>query len=153
MTVRGPRGELTTVAIDLSDVTSTVRALTWSQVGLGAAVHQREAQVQPGESQLQVVAGSFGDRQRILDLAHRDRRHRADLALDLLRLLLRQVPQHFPPQLLARHAEGHRNRRVIELLDHRLTRAILRPALDPPGQGPGVAVAVGELLVELGVAL
>ncbi len=38
MTVRGPRGELTTVAIDLSDVTSTVRALTWSQVGLGAAV-------------------------------------------------------------------------------------------------------------------
>jgi two-component system OmpR family sensor kinase len=38
MTVRGPRGELTTVAIDLSDVASTVRALTWSQVGLGAAV-------------------------------------------------------------------------------------------------------------------
>ncbi|WP_029113242.1 cell wall metabolism sensor histidine kinase WalK [Mycobacterium sp. URHB0044] len=38
MTVRGPRGELTTVAIDLSDVSSTVRALTWSQVGLGAAV-------------------------------------------------------------------------------------------------------------------
>jgi two-component system OmpR family sensor kinase len=38
MTVRGMRGELTTVAIDLSDVSSTVRALTWSQVGLGAAV-------------------------------------------------------------------------------------------------------------------
>jgi two-component system OmpR family sensor kinase len=38
MTVRGLRGELTTVAIDLSDVASTVRALTWSQVGLGAAV-------------------------------------------------------------------------------------------------------------------
>src|SRR3954471_7141471 len=38
MTVRGPHGELTTVAIDLSDVASTVRALTWSQVGLGAAV-------------------------------------------------------------------------------------------------------------------
>jgi two-component system, OmpR family, sensor kinase len=38
MTVRGPRGELTTVAIDLSDVASTVRALTWSQVGIGAAV-------------------------------------------------------------------------------------------------------------------
>jgi two-component system OmpR family sensor kinase len=38
MTVRGLRGELTTVAIDLSDVSSTVRALTWSQVGLGAAV-------------------------------------------------------------------------------------------------------------------
>src|SRR3954468_1089886 len=38
MTVRGPRGELTTVAIDLSDVTSTVRALTWSQAGIGAAV-------------------------------------------------------------------------------------------------------------------
>jgi two-component system OmpR family sensor kinase len=38
MTVRGMRGELTTVAIDLSDVTSTVRALAWSQVGLGAAV-------------------------------------------------------------------------------------------------------------------
>ena len=33
MTVRGLRGELTTVAIDLSDVSSTVRALTWSQVG------------------------------------------------------------------------------------------------------------------------
>lgn len=38
MTVRGPRGEPTTVAIDLSDVTSTVRALIWSQVGIGAAV-------------------------------------------------------------------------------------------------------------------
>jgi two-component system OmpR family sensor kinase len=38
MTVRGPRGELTTVAIDLSDVTSTVRALTWSQVGIGTVV-------------------------------------------------------------------------------------------------------------------
>jgi two-component system, OmpR family, sensor kinase len=38
MTVRGLRGELTTVAIDLSEVQSTVRALTWSQVGIGAAV-------------------------------------------------------------------------------------------------------------------
>ena len=38
MTVRGPAGELTTVAIDLSDVASTVRALAWSQVGIGAAV-------------------------------------------------------------------------------------------------------------------
>jgi two-component system OmpR family sensor kinase len=38
MTVRGPRGELTTVAIDLSEVQSTVRALTWSQVGIGTAV-------------------------------------------------------------------------------------------------------------------
>ena len=38
MTVRGLRGELTTVAIDLSDVQSTVRALIWSQVGIGAAV-------------------------------------------------------------------------------------------------------------------
>jgi two-component system OmpR family sensor kinase len=38
MTVRGIRGELTTVAIDLSDVASTVRALMWSQVGIGVAV-------------------------------------------------------------------------------------------------------------------
>jgi two-component system OmpR family sensor kinase len=38
MTVRGLRGELTTVAIDLSDVASTVRALMWSQVGIGVAV-------------------------------------------------------------------------------------------------------------------
>jgi two-component system OmpR family sensor kinase len=38
MTVRGIRGELTTVAIDLSDVASTVRALLWSQVGIGVAV-------------------------------------------------------------------------------------------------------------------
>jgi len=38
MTVRGLRGELTTVAIDLSDVTSTVRALMWSQVGIGVVV-------------------------------------------------------------------------------------------------------------------
>jgi two-component system OmpR family sensor kinase len=38
MTVRGLHGELTTVAIDLSDVSSTVRALTWSQVGIGVAV-------------------------------------------------------------------------------------------------------------------
>ena len=38
MTVRGVRGELTTVAIDLSDVQSTVRALIWSQAGIGAAV-------------------------------------------------------------------------------------------------------------------
>ena len=38
MTVRGPRGELTTVAIDLNDVQSTVRALIYAQVGIGAAV-------------------------------------------------------------------------------------------------------------------
>jgi two-component system OmpR family sensor kinase len=38
MTVRGPGGELTTVAIDLSDVQSTVRALTYAQVGIGLAV-------------------------------------------------------------------------------------------------------------------
>jgi two-component system OmpR family sensor kinase len=38
MTVRGLRGELTTVAIDLSDVQSTVRALVYAQVGIGAAV-------------------------------------------------------------------------------------------------------------------
>ena len=38
MTVRGPLGELTTVAIDLSDVQSTVRALTYAQVGIGLAV-------------------------------------------------------------------------------------------------------------------
>jgi two-component system OmpR family sensor kinase len=38
MTVYGPGGDLTTVAIDLSDVSSTVRALAWSQVGIGAAV-------------------------------------------------------------------------------------------------------------------
>ena len=38
MTVRGLRGELTTVAIDLSEVSSTVRALIWSQVGIGVAV-------------------------------------------------------------------------------------------------------------------
>ena len=38
MTVRGLRGELTTVAIDLSDVQSTVRSLIYAQVGIGAAV-------------------------------------------------------------------------------------------------------------------
>ena len=38
MTVRGMRGEVTTVAIDLYDVSSTMRALTWSQVGIGAVV-------------------------------------------------------------------------------------------------------------------
>lgn len=38
MTVRGPQDELTTVAIDLSDVQSSVRALIWSQVGIGSAV-------------------------------------------------------------------------------------------------------------------
>ena len=38
VSVRGGRGELTTVAIDLSDVKSTVRALVWSQVGIGLAV-------------------------------------------------------------------------------------------------------------------
>lgn len=38
MTVRGPGGELTTVAIDLSDVHTTVRALTYAQVGIGLAV-------------------------------------------------------------------------------------------------------------------
>ena len=38
MTVRGMAGELTTVAIDLSNVQSTVRALAWSQVGIGVAV-------------------------------------------------------------------------------------------------------------------
>lgn len=38
MSVHGPHGEITTVAIDLSDVQSTVRALIWSQAGIGAAV-------------------------------------------------------------------------------------------------------------------
>jgi two-component system, OmpR family, sensor kinase len=38
MTVRGPDGEYTTVAMDLAEVESTVRALIWSQVGIGAAV-------------------------------------------------------------------------------------------------------------------
>jgi two-component system OmpR family sensor kinase len=38
MTVRGLRGELTTVAIDLSDVQSTVRALIYAQLGIGSAV-------------------------------------------------------------------------------------------------------------------
>ncbi len=38
MTVRGPDGELTTVAIDLSDVQTTVRALIYAQVGIGLAV-------------------------------------------------------------------------------------------------------------------
>jgi two-component system OmpR family sensor kinase len=38
MSVRGPHGELTTVAIDLSDVRTTVRALIYAQVGIGAAV-------------------------------------------------------------------------------------------------------------------
>jgi two-component system, OmpR family, sensor kinase len=38
MTVRGLAGELTTVAIDLSDVQSTVRSLIYAQVGIGAAV-------------------------------------------------------------------------------------------------------------------
>jgi two-component system, OmpR family, sensor kinase len=38
VSVHGARGELITVAIDLSDVQSTVRALTWSQIGIGAAV-------------------------------------------------------------------------------------------------------------------
>jgi two-component system, OmpR family, sensor kinase len=38
MTVRGLGGELTTVAIDLSDVQSTVRSLIYAQVGIGTAV-------------------------------------------------------------------------------------------------------------------
>ena len=38
MSVRGVRGELTTVAIDLSDVQSTVRALVYAQLGIGCAV-------------------------------------------------------------------------------------------------------------------
>ncbi len=38
VTVRGPQGGLTTVAIDLSDVDNTVRSLVWLQAGIGAAV-------------------------------------------------------------------------------------------------------------------
>jgi two-component system, OmpR family, sensor kinase len=38
VSVRGARGALITVAMDLSDVESTVRALIWSQVGIGGAV-------------------------------------------------------------------------------------------------------------------
>ncbi|MCF6387505.1 HAMP domain-containing histidine kinase [Mycobacterium sp. MBM] len=38
VTVRGPDGELTTVAIDLTEVESTMRALIWSQGAIGAAV-------------------------------------------------------------------------------------------------------------------
>ncbi len=38
VSLRGPNDELTTVAIDLSDVHSTVRSLIYAQVGIGAAV-------------------------------------------------------------------------------------------------------------------
>lgn len=38
MSVRGPGGELITVAVDLSDVQATVRALVLLQVGIGSAV-------------------------------------------------------------------------------------------------------------------
>jgi two-component system OmpR family sensor kinase len=38
VSVRGPSGELTTVAIDLSDIQSTVRSLAWSQIAIGTAV-------------------------------------------------------------------------------------------------------------------
>lgn len=38
MTVRGFGGELTTVAIDLSDVKSTMRSLVYAQAGIGSAV-------------------------------------------------------------------------------------------------------------------
>ena len=38
VSVRGPEGELTTVAIDLSDVESTVRSLIYAQIGIGTAV-------------------------------------------------------------------------------------------------------------------
>lgn len=38
VSVRGPDGELTTVAIDMSDIQSTVRSLAWSQIAIGTAV-------------------------------------------------------------------------------------------------------------------
>ena len=38
VSVRGSNGELITVAIDLSDVQSTVRSLIWLQIAIGAAV-------------------------------------------------------------------------------------------------------------------
>ncbi|GJF09092.1 two-component sensor histidine kinase [Mycolicibacterium cyprinidarum] len=38
MTVRGPGGELTTVAIDLAEVKSTLRSLAYAQLGIGTAV-------------------------------------------------------------------------------------------------------------------
>ena len=38
VSVRGSHGELTTVAIDLSDVQSTVRSLIYTQLGIGVAV-------------------------------------------------------------------------------------------------------------------
>ena len=44
-----------------------------SAVTLGSrlAVHQRNAQRHPGEGQREVITGSFGNPQGILDLAHR----------------------------------------------------------------------------------
>ena len=38
VSLRGPNGELVTVAIDLSDVQSTVRSLIYGQIGIGTAV-------------------------------------------------------------------------------------------------------------------
>ena len=38
VSVRGPEGELTTVAMDLSDVESTLRSLVYAQFGIGTAV-------------------------------------------------------------------------------------------------------------------
>lgn len=38
LTVRGPNGDLITVALDLTDVQSMVRSLIWLQVGIGAVI-------------------------------------------------------------------------------------------------------------------
>ena len=73
MTVRGLRGELTTVAIDLSDVTSTVRALMWSQVGIGVVclLGHRHRGLRGGASKPAATRRSRADRG-----GHRQRRAR-----------------------------------------------------------------------------
>ena len=131
MTVRGPHGELTTVAIDLSDVQSTVRALVWSQVGIGAAmllvlgivgyavVHRSLRPLTEVEETAAAIAGGQLDR-RVPQRDPRTEVGRLSLALNgMLAQIQRAVASSESSAAAARTSE-ERMRRFITDASHEL---------------------------------
>ncbi len=60
----------------ITSLTSCQQLLSAVTLRIRVAVHQRKTQHRPGEDHRHIITGSFGNPQRLLDLAH-DRNHRA----------------------------------------------------------------------------
>ncbi len=131
VTVRGPDGELTTVAMDLNEVESTMRALIWSQAAIGAAVllvlgvvgyavvHRSLRPLAEVEETAAAIAGGELDR-RVPQRDPRTEVGRLSLALNgMLAQIQRAVASSEQSAELARESE-ERMRRFIGDASHDL---------------------------------